>query len=287
MLRILVCLLLACAPACAEPMVSGKAWPPSSAVPTFSMPNVNGAARFARSADDVRIGPVVITDAFRAVETDQGVIVRSLRIDGLTGRNLQRDGIRLRDARDAEISGFNLSMRAEPQTADQFPVGITIYAGSNIMLRDGVVEGFRHIDPAGKHNQGDGIGTERGVEGMTIERVTARNNGDSGFDLKGRIIGRDLVAERNGTAIKAWHDVQITTLTAIDNKRVIHLPAGAKLRIDRLVARSSSKAFVIITEGNGEVTIGSCDLTGMAPGSVLVQRNGPGAVLNLGPGCKL
>lgn len=287
MIRLLAMLmLLAPLPAAAEPMASGRHWPASSA-PTISAPGVNGAARFTKSADNVRIGPVVILDAFRAVESDQGVVVKGLRIDGLSARNLQRDGIRLRDARGTIISNFSLAMRAAPQTGDQFPVGITIYAGSNITIRDGVVDGFRHIDPAGKHNQGDGIGTEKGVVSMLIERVTARNNGDSGFDLKGNIIGRDLVSERNGNAIKAWHDVQITTLTAIDNKRVIHLAAGAKLRIDRLVARSSGKAFVIITEGKGEITIGSCDLTGMALGSVLVQRNAPGAVMMLGPSCKL
>lgn len=271
----------------AEVMTSGKVWPPAAAVPTIAAPGINGAARFVKPSENVTIGPVVVTGAFRAVETDQGVTVRNLRIDGLVGRDLQRDGIRLRNAIGAEISNFDLRMRAEPQTGDQFPVGITIYAGENIVVRDGVVDGFRLAVPAGGFVQGDGVGTEKGVKAMRIERVTARNNGDSGFDLKGDVVGRDLVSERNGNGVKAWHVTSITTLTSIDNKRAIHLPVGAKLQIDRLIARSAAKAHVIVVEGKGELTIGSCDLSGMAKGSILVQWNGSGAKLKLGPGCAL
>ncbi|PZU89132.1 MAG: hypothetical protein DI527_16500 [Chelatococcus sp.] len=287
LLAILTLALCAHMPAFAETMVSGKTWPPAAAVPTISATGTNGAARFVKSAHDVTIGPVIVIGAFRAVETDQGVTVRNLRIDGLVGRDLQRDGIRLRNAIGAEISNFDLRMRAEPQTGDQFPVGITVYAGENITIRDGVVDGFRLSVPAGSFVQGDGIGTERDVKGVRIERVTSRNNGDSGFDLKGQIVGRDLVSERNGNGIKAWHDATISTLTSIDNKRAIHLPVGAKLHIERLVARSVAKAHVIVVEGKGELTIGSCDLTGMAKGSILVQWNGSGAKLKLGTGCAL
>jgi hypothetical protein len=277
----------------AETLSSGMKWPPPQQR-NISAPNINGAVLFTKSAENVTIGPVVIEDAFRAIETAQGVTLRNLHVTGLSGRNLQRDGMRLRHVTDAVISDFDLQMRAQPQTGRDLPEGIALYAGSNIVVRDGLVSGFRMADEndpkTGKprYQNGDGVSSETGVNGLLIERVVSRNNSDGGFDLKGRNIRLvDLTAEDNGKGFRFWEQVAATKLTSVNNKVAIHLMKGATATIDRLDASSAGQGIVILSEGVGTLTIRACDLTKMAAGSVLVKRNDPGAVINLGDSCKL
>ncbi len=282
----LALMLLASAPASAETMTSGKVWPPAAAVPTISAPGVNGAARFTKSAENVTIGPVIVTDAYRAVETDQGVVIRDLRIVGLTGRNLQRDGIRLRDVTGAEIAHFDLTMRAEPQTGEHLPEGIAIYAGSHIVIRDGQVSGFRMAPVPGVYGNGDGVATEPKSSGQIL-RVRSSNNTDGCFDLKGVWTLADLIGEACGKSFRFWNTITAGTLTSIESGAAVHLASRAVVTIDRLVVRSSKPGPVIVTEGKATLTIRECDLSGVAKGSTLVQYNGRENTIRLGPGCAL
>ncbi len=277
----------------ADVLESNTRWPVATKR-IISAPDTNGAVFFRNSATDVTIGPVEISGAYRAIETADGVVLRGLRIDGLTARDLQRDGMRLRRVENGEISNFDLQMRTEPQTGKHLPEGIALYTGSSIVIRDGKVSGFR-MEPAtnaktGKmtYTNGDGIATERGVDGLRIMRVTSSNNSDGGFDLKGRNIRlEDLTAIGNGKGYRIWDQVDAGRLASVDNKVAVHLLAGGQAKIERLVARSSGPGVVVMSEGSGSLAIGSCDLTAMAPGSVLVKRNGAGATITLGRGCIL
>lgn len=283
---LLALMLLTSATASAEVMTSGKTWPPAAAVPTIVAPGINGAARFVKSAENVTIGPVVVTDAYRAVETDQGVKIRNLSIVGLTARNLQRDGIRLRDVVGAEIANFDLRMRAEPQTGEHLPEGIAIYAGSDIVIRDGQVSGFQMAPVSGVYGNGDGVATEPKSSGRIL-RVRSSNNTDGCFDLKGSWSLADLIAEACGKSFRFWNTIEAATLTSIDSGAAVHLASRAVVTIDRLVVRSSKPGPVIITEGKATLTIKACDLSGVAKGSTLVQYNGRENTIRLGTGCAL
>lgn len=266
---------------------------PSALAPVISKPGANGIIRFTKSADNVVIGPCVLTDGYRAIETDQGVTLRRLRVNGVTGRNLQRDGIRLRRADDCEIANFDFSMRAEPQTGSHLPEGIAIYAGSDILIRDGKVSGFRmadEIDPnTGKlrYRNGDGVAVERDVTGLRIRNVIAEDNSDGGFDLKPDCELENLTAIRNGKGFRIWGKANAGLLTSVDNGAAVHLAGGSSLVVERLVCRSDRPAPVIVVEGGATLVIKSADLTSMPKGSTLVQYNGRNNSITLGEGCVL
>ncbi len=61
---------------------------------------------------------------------------------------------------------------------------------------------------------------------------------------------------------------------------------GAKLRIGHLVVRSDKPGPLFVFEGNNELTIDSLDLSGVAPGSVMSQHNGPGNTVNVPEGTR-
>jgi hypothetical protein len=267
---------------------SGTAYPPEP--PALVAPGVNGALIFKQNADGFRIGPVSVAQAYRAVETVLGTTISNGAIAGLTAQDLQRDGIRLRNAVNVTISDFDLKMRAAPQTGTHLPEGIAISAGQNITIRNGKVGGFRMASVAGKYTNGDGIATEGDVDGLLIENVTAYNNSDAGFDIKGRnVILRDLTAIDNNRAFRIWSpSAQATTLTA-ENFTGAGLWVGnnGSIIVDRFVARSRTPSAVFRWESGATIVVGSCDLTGMAPGSRLTQPDGRAVRIELGPGCKL
>lgn len=266
---------------------------PAMAAPAISKPGLNGIIRFKKSAENVVIGPCVLNDGYRAIETDKGVVLKRLRINGLTSRGLWRDGIRLQRVEDCEIANFDLAMRAQPQTGEHLPEGIAIYAGSNILIRDGIVSGFRmapEIDPkTGKlrYENGDGVAVEADVTGLVIRNVVSRGNSDGGFDLKPDCELDELTAEGNGKGFRFWRKAVAGLLTSVNNGAPIHLAKGSSLVVERLVARADKPGPVVIVEGGAALVIKSADLTGMPKGSTLIQYNGRGNNITLGDGCVL
>lgn len=269
----------------AEGVQSGARWAPRE---TVNAPGVNGAVKLEGVLRRVKIGPATVTDAYRAVESMPGSAVDGLTIRGLTGRNLQRDGIRLRQASDVTISDFDLSMRPEPQSGRNLPEGIAIYAGHDITIRDGRLSGFRMVEVPKHYTNGDGIATESGVDGITIVRVRSTDNSDGGFDLKGTNIRLDaLTAERNGRGFRFWGQATAGTLTSIDSRgAAFWFGRGAAVKIDRIVVRSSTTAPILLLDGAASVEIGACDLS-VPPGTKLVRSDSSGTTLSLGASCKL
>jgi hypothetical protein len=234
------------------------------------------------------IGPLKVVGPYRIVETSKDLVLRNLKIQGITGLNLQRDGIRVRGMVDGvTIQNFRLEMRREPQVSPNLPTGIAVSSGQNIRISDGQVSGFQMVKVPGKYTNGDGIASERKVHGLSIVRVVSKNNSDGGFDLKSSPTTLDqLRAENNGRNYRFWSRVEAGTLTSIE-PRGAHIWAGntAMVHIKRLVARSSTSAPLVAVEGAGQVIIDQCELH-LPRGMTLIKKSGQGKVV-LGRGCSL
>ena len=170
------------------------------------------------------VGPLTVSGSYRVVESGKNLRMRNLRIKGLVGTDLQRDGIRLRgDIDGATIQNFKLTMRRQPQTEPNLPIGIAVQGGRGITISDGEVSGFQMVRVPGKYTNGDGIAAERKVQDLTIVRVVSRNNSDGGFDLKSGNTKLDkLRSENNYRNYRLWGTIDAGTLTSID-------PAGAHI----------------------------------------------------------
>lgn len=260
---------------------SGERWSPRGSV---RLQGVNGAVLFRGVVTGATVGPARVEGAYRAVESARNSAVSQSRITGLVATGLERDGIRLRQADEVDIGGFNLLMRSEPQVAPHLPEGIAIVRGTNIAIHDGRVAGFRMARVEGKYTNGDGIALEGGVRGVTISRVTAENNSDAGFDLKSldtRL--HDTVARSNGRNYRFWGTGTATTITS-EAPRGAHVWLGrrADWRISRLVVRSAAPHPIVQLEGPDSVlVIDRCDLN-VPAGTPLVVGKGQ---VRLGPGC--
>jgi hypothetical protein len=265
------------------------------ATPTIHAATLNGVFRLSKNASNVAIGPVWVDGPYRAVESAPNVRTTGLTIRGLKATNLQRDAIRILGASNVLIERFDVSMRAAPQTGSNLPEGIAIGGNNctpihNVTIRDGKINGFRMASVEGKYTNGDGIASEGCVDGLTIERVTSSNNSDGAFDLKGtRIVLRDLVAVNSNRAFRIWgKGVVATTLTADQFRGAgIWLGKDASITVDHFIGRSAKPGIVFRWESGASLTVKSCDLTGMAPGSTLQKSDGAAAKVLLGRGCKL
>ena len=232
------------------------------------------------------IGPLNVVGPYRIVESSKNLVTRNLRIRGITGLDLQRDGIRLRgDIDGATIQNFRLVMRRQQQSPPNLPTGIAVVSGRRVRISDGEVAGFQMVRIPGKYTNGDGIAAERQVHDLSISRVISRNNSDAGFDLKSSPTTLDqLRAENNGRNYRFWARVDAGTLTSVD-PRGAHIWAGngAVVHIKRLVARSSTRAPLVQIERGGQVVIDQCELR-LPAGTRLVEKSNEGRVV-LGRGC--
>jgi len=263
---------------------SGETWQPRSVMDT---PGVNGVVIFSGTVRGARVGPLNVRRAYRAVETrGRNSVLRDIRIEGLEATELERDGIRLRgDIDGAVIRDFTLRMRDRPQSGGHLPEGIALMAGRNISISDGQISGFRMVPVKDRYTNGDGIAAERSVENLRIARVEANDNSDAGFDLKSSRTRLDaLVARRNFRNYRFWHDVDAGTLTSVDPRNAhIWIGKQGKVRIDRLVARSSTEAPVFRIEKGGRLEVGRCDLS--LPRETPIVA-GDRTHVRLGPGCR-
>jgi hypothetical protein len=253
--------------------------------------DATGRNAFVMLKGDLRtavVGPLDVSGPYRLVESSKKLKAQNLRIHRVTGRNLQRAGIRLRGHVDGvQIRDFRLAMRSGPQSPPHLPVGIDVAEGSRISISDGVVQGFRMIRQSGKYTNGDGISSERKVRGLTIRNVVALDNSDGGFDLKSKDTRLDMLrAERNGRNYRFWGTVEAGTLTSID-PRGAHVWAGngASVRIGKLIARSDNAVPIVQVDGARSVIIESCDLK--VPRSTPLVAGSPKEAVKLGRGCQL
>lgn len=264
---------------------SGETWRPARAV---DAPGVNGALLISGEVSGAKVGPVKVNGAYRAIETLKDAVVRDLEIEGVTGVDLERDGIRLQgDVDGVTIADFKLRMADKPQVGSHLPEGIAILTGRNITIRDGSVGGFKMERVEKQYTNGDGVAAEWKVSGLRIERVEASDNSDAGFDLKSRDTWLDeLTAKRNGRNYRVWREIQAGTLTSED-PRAAHIWVGRSgvVRIEKLVARSRTSAPILLLDGAREVEIGRCELD-VPPNTIMVRGRNPETVLKLGPGCE-
>lgn len=239
------------------------------------------------SVENATIGPWQVSNVFRAIESNKNVHIRNLTIDGVRATDLGRDGIRIRgDAVGVRIRNFALSMRGAPQATPNLPIGIAVQEGRRIAISDGVVSGFRMRQVEGKYTNGDGVATERPVDGLSIVRVRSSDNSDGGFDLKSTNVFLDqLTAERNGRNYRFWGSVRANRLTSNDPRNAhLWIARGAEVHIASLTAKSNSRAPLIRLEGQARVDVDRCVLS-LPRGTKLVAEDAAGSRVRLGPGC--
>jgi hypothetical protein len=285
---ILFLALLATAPAWAGNLVSGQKWPATYNPTIWSSGTLNSAVvRISGAVNDARIGPVKIIGAYRAVDTDSGAVVRRLVIDGLVATKINRDGVRLREAYDTVIQNFEFRFRDLPQIGTQLPEGIAIYKGSNITIRKGIISGFRMVTVPGVYTNGDGIATEGGVSGVTIQDVTSSYNSDAGFDLKGKVSVDRLTAIGNSRAFRFWHNVEAGTIKADRwTSAAVWVGKGATVHIKLLRATNRGSQPVIILEDYATLKIDQCELD-VPYAKSFSRADGSGTKVSYGPGCRL
>ena len=280
---------LCAAPAQAQTVsiVSGQTWPSSPTTLTF---NGGIAVKLAGTVENATIGPVTIIGAKYAVYTSSDSdTLRNITIQGLTVSEAGREGIRIRgDADGIFIRDFDIRMRAQPQVSLDLPTGIALYSGRNLRVENGHLSGFRMATEPGKYPNGDGLSSERQVDGLNSSNVTSDDNSDGGFDLKGsNITLTDLSATRNYRSYRFWGGVHAGTLTSIDPRNAhVWAGTGANVVIDKLIARSSTTAVILYVDGAQSVTIGSCELS-VPAGTKLTYLATNTTVITLGPGCAL
>ncbi|MFC5555987.1 hypothetical protein ACFPQ7_19120, partial [Methylobacterium iners] len=99
----------------------------------------------------------------------------------------------------------------------------------------------------------------------------------------------DRVTVRNtNRAFRIWKDLQGGTLTA-ENFAGGAIWAGrdARVHVRKLIARTQMPGIVFRLESGASVTVDTCDLSGVAPGSTLLKADGADTSVKLGPSCKL
>jgi len=252
----------------------------------ITAPNRNGVFLIKGPVSGLTIGPVTVTGAYRAIESADGSAVSNLNIIGFTATDIQRDGIRLRNANSTTISDFRIAMRDTPQSGTNLPQGIALYAGDGIAVRNGNISGFRMDSVPGKYPNGDGIAAEREVTNLTIERVVSSNNSDAGFDLKssGTVLN-DAVAEDNHRGFRFWGSARAGTLTSNNSRSAAFwFGKGASVTIDHVNVTSQTSAPVFMIEGATSVIVNSCTLN-VPAGTKLVVGADSAAQVTLGTGC--
>lgn len=260
----------------------------SSSAPITTPPDRNGVFVIKGTVSDLTIGPVAVAGPYRAIESATDSIANNLNVTGFTASDIQRDGIRLRNANNTMISDFRITMRETPQSGTNLPQGIALYAGDGIAVRDGNVSGFRMDSVPGKYPNGDGVAAERAVTNLTIERVTSSNNSDAGFDLKssGTVLN-DLVAEDNHRGFRLWGSARAGTLTSNNSRSAAFwFGQGASVTIEHVNVTSHTSAPVFMIEGASSVIVNSCTLN-VPAGTKLVVGADSAAQVTLGSGCEV
>jgi Right handed beta helix region len=251
-----------------------------------TVPAQNGAYLIKGIVSDIRIGPVAVTQAYRAIESADNSIANNLTIDGFIASDIQRDGIRLRQANNTNIRNFSITMQSTPQTGTHLPQGIALYAGNGIAIRDGRVSGFRMASVPGAYPNGDGIAAEREVTNLTIERVVSSNNSDAGFDLKssGTVLD-NAVADDNHRGFRFWGSARAGTLTSNNSRSAAFwFGKGADVTIDHVNVSSRTTAPVFMIEGANSVVVKSCTLY-VPAGTKLIIGAASATRVTLGSGC--
>lgn len=277
-------------------IVSGQTWPPAIDAAGAGGYVVLGNA----IVSGAKVAPARIANAYRVIETTAPSL-SNVAIDGLIGENILREGIRIRGAATGiTIRNFTLTHSATPNTGVDLPEGIHLESGKDFIIENGTISGFQMTAPPGDYWNGDGLATERLIDGLIIHNVSSDDNTDGGFDLKGSHTSLDNTeAHGNKRNYRVWAGMTAGTIISGDtNKRGgISAAAGLWLHGDPSVPVTTIEKFVVrmtvpgtiisIEDGAVDLRIAACDIRAPA-GSVLVkQENFPGVKISLGPTCHL
>jgi hypothetical protein len=252
------------------------------------------------SVTGARINSAVVTNAYRAIETDKAAQVSDLIVDGLHA-SVERECFRVRGDH-IVIRNTHCTELDPPRTKhSDLPEGLHIEQGNDIRIEHSSFIGFQMVANDALYWNGDGVAAERGVTGLEIRDVIANDNTDGGFDIKPPVTMDNVSASGNCRNFRFWSDSKIGTMTVGDT-----IKRGGKntcfgiwikgtregegemptISIERLVVRMSRPTPIIhVQDGAAEVRIAECDIQAPAESGEVWMPNRQGRLV-LGKGCQ-
>lgn len=300
MKQLILILLALASPAAGQQikLQSGQTWPGVSIV---DAPGRNGAVLLYGTVEGATIGPAVVRDAYRVVETySDKTTVKGLTIDGLVGENIRREGIRIRGvASDITIRNTVLKHSATPNVSPDLPEGIHLETGANVLIENVHASGFQMAMEPGTYWNGDGLAAESAVKGLVIRNSGFVDNTDAGLDLKVFTVLDNVFLSGNARNLRLWRGGEATTLTfgptvkrgGAASTAMIWMKGNSLsppvLTIEKLVVKSDKPETIFrVEDGPADIRIGSCVLD-LPAGSVLKVAGNKAMKWTLGPGCGL
>jgi serralysin len=186
-------------------------------------------------------------------------------VDGLTVRGSDVVGytsaaIKIQGA-SSHILLEHITLDGQNKDPSSYMMGV--YLGDtahDITIRD--VTASNNLFTGDSYWNGDGFVAEEGVYNVLLQNVTARNNGDAGFDLKSASTHlENALAEGNGRNFRFWHDgITVTNITGLSP----HVQGG-----------SSSQSQVWVGD-NAHITINGAQFSDADPRTIVfaVQNGG-------------
>lgn len=276
---------------------SGETWGNRS----ISAANGTAVVRIDRLVRGATIENLRVAGAYRVLEVDKGAGVEQVTMRNVHATGVTRSLARFRGPSSGLIERSSVLFSPIPQKPPHLPEGLIFEAGAHDWtVRDVTLRGAQMVMGPKRYWNGDGVATERGTRGFRFIRVTADDNSDAGFDLKGEDTWLDQVsASGNARNYRFWTSVKAGTLTVGDTLLrggtggtagiwVLGDPAHPPtITIDRLVVRMTRPTSIFaVKDGAAVIRVGRCDIR--APrGTQMVTSKVGKPDFRGGPGCSL
>jgi hypothetical protein len=145
-------------------------------------------------------------------------------------KDLNRGFFRVRDAKNVLVEDVIAEARTSP--TDHYPTGFATsdLPTEDLTYRRAVARGFEG-KPGASYTNGDGWAQEEKSVGTVLEDCASYDNADAGFDMKGELEARRLLAEGNYRNLRLWGSFDVTDFTSIDPSNAhIWLGGGDRLK---------------------------------------------------------
>jgi hypothetical protein len=267
----------------AEPVLNTDC--PSQSHIVSSPSSVNGATTWKSC------GAPVASGAYRVIGRSSGPTVGVC--DGLVAKDIGRVGVEIRGS-NATLRNFRLVHSAIPNVKPHLPEGVHVISGTNIIIEDGYVAGFKSVN-VGKYPNGDGLAVEKDVNGLIVRNLEVDGASDSAFDLlKGQNIRLDNISGRDARRCIKWAarntHIGILNCSMITSNVIEAKGIKTPLVIDlfRYDWRGATKPVTLfLVHPNATLIINRCRITGQPVSGSRLSIVGSNATLRLGAGCKV
>lgn len=177
----------------------------------------------AATVTNLDLGPGTIDRTYRVLNMGEPAgQLHGFRIHDITATNLERGGLRFKDASDGLIE--DVTCLSDGLGCPDIPVGfaITDGPGHHITYRRCTAGGFvKRVDRPGAYVNGDGFSDEETCTDITYEDCYAHDNGDGGLDSKcANLVATRVTCERNKRNFRLWGSGVVTDCVSIDPAQV-------------------------------------------------------------------